>query len=704
VSVELFASDRCDFPVKNNLQAKTMLHFTSRQCVSGGGGNQARYLFASASSSSSTGHRQISRLLSSATDQPAAETESTGEEESQSIPRKGSSMDSILERVQPKMNNASVASVMKVLATSDAARPMILETIAADKATKPPKGDTTSQDGDVKQRDKIRQLFSQLEDLKQVSGFPLWSIITCLSAAAEMGLDSSNCKAVMTLENRLTWKARSVPMKDLTQILAHASKIKRDTQGQIDPKSTTSIMMSEIIRVVEARWVEIDTPSLFRDFYFYYPNFCGEQFATKLDDKAMEMSEQLSGEELALILKTLAQKKRRNVPLVRKLAYHLEKRLMNLNLETFCEILHSLSQLSFKSNPTLLSECCYEAEKLIGIETHSTAIRSLLTSLGQLKLQQKPLLNKISQHLLLKLKSEDPNHTVSDEELYAFTLCTAAVNYCPTESQELYEAIVNRLTRDRIKSSIKRWTNEELPWLDFVWSLCLLGKATSEQLSTVLSEDFYHQIIYSNNNRKVGPILKLLNVNGYASLLCQPSYNGPQVKSNPSATDEALPLSDIKGPVTQDKRQVVKQVMDAMASLASGPLFMSVDANTGMGFNVEGEVVFDKNLKPLKIEPIKILGSNKISSSTSPSMPPDSNRVALLVVGYHDCLLDGIDVNGLTDLKIRLLEAKGFKVLIIRHSDLKPKENTLDRVKMIQHRLKILLNVENLENVSKGDK
>ena len=101
--------------------------------------------------------------------------------------------------------------------------------------------------------------------------------------------------------SRLTWKARSVPMKDLTQILAHASKIKRDTQGQIDPKSTTSIMMSEIIRVVEARWVEIDTPSLFRDFYFYYPNFCGEQFATKLDDKAMEMSEQLSGEELALV-------------------------------------------------------------------------------------------------------------------------------------------------------------------------------------------------------------------------------------------------------------------------------------------------------------------------------------------------------------------------------------------------------------------
>ena len=78
--------------------------------------------------------------------------------------------------------------------------------------------------------------------------------------------------------------------------------------------------------------------------------------------------------------------------------------------------------------------------------------------------------------------------------------------------------------------------------------------------------------------------------------------------------------------VIASNQPALSQVMDAMASLASGPLFMSVDANTGMGFNVEGEVVFDKNLKPLKIEPIKILGSNKISSSTSPSIPPDSNR------------------------------------------------------------------------------
>ena len=84
--------------------------------------------------------------------------------------------------------------------------------------------------------------------------------------------------------------------------------------------------------------------------------------------------------------------------------------------------------------------------------------------------------------------------------------------------------------------------------------LCHLNKMQS------IYQIFLFHFADSNNNRNVGPILKLLNVNGYASLLCQASYSGPRVKSDPSATDEALPLSDIKGPVTQDKRQVVKQV------------------------------------------------------------------------------------------------------------------------------------------------
>ena len=101
-----------------------------------------------------------------------------------------------------------------------------------------------------------------------------------------------------------------------------------------------------------------------------------------------------------------------------------------------------------------------------------------------------------------------------------------------------------------------------------LWMFGVLAKCSDKPEAVPSQQNAINSSVISftdsNNNRKVGPILKLLNVNGYASLLCQPSYNGPQVKSNPSATDEALSLSDIKGPVTQDKRQVVKQVRQSL--------------------------------------------------------------------------------------------------------------------------------------------
>lgn len=375
--------------------------------------------------------------------------------------------------------------------------------------------------------------------------------------------------------------------------------------------------------------------------------------------------------------------------MVRKLTYHLEKRLIDLDLRTFCDILYTLNQLSFKSNGTILSEACYEAEKLINIDTEGAAINSLLTSLGQLKLQAKPLLNKIAEHLLQRLSSEVPSHQVSDRELFAFTLTTATVNYIPKDSQQLYEVIGQRLTREKVFQSLGSFgPKHDLLWLDLVWSMCILNKATPELLATVLSPDFYNKIIYSKHKRNLGSMLKVLNVNGYASLLCSPTYTGPRI----TAGNSDMLLADIRGPDSQDKQKILMQVMDAMGSLASGPVFMATDVNTGMGFSVQGEVVFDQNLKPLKIEPYKILHQPLAESSASTPIPPDSTRVALLVVGYHDCLLGpAADLSGLTDLYVRLLEAKGFKVLLVKHSDIKLKEKTLDRVKMIQKKLHTLL-------------
>ena len=107
----------------------------------------------------------------------------------------------------------------------------------------------------------------------------------------------------------------------------------------------------------------------------------------------------------------------------------------NISTFVFFNALLNSNRSSFQR--TLLSEACYEAEKLINLETPAASICSLLTSMGQLKMQEKELLNKISQHLMDKVKSED--HQVSDRELFAFALTCASVNYLPRNSDEMIE-------------------------------------------------------------------------------------------------------------------------------------------------------------------------------------------------------------------------------------------------------------------------
>ena len=64
--------------------------------------------------------------------------------------------------------------------------------------------------------------------------------------------------------------------------------------------------------------------------------------------------------------------------------------------------------------------------------------------------------------------------------------------------------------------------------------------------------------------------------------------------------------------------------------------------------------------------------------------------MAVLCVGYHDCLADGTTLNGATALNLKLLEAK-LKVFVIMHNYSQPRQNTIDRVQMLDAKLKTFL-------------
>ena len=61
-----------------------------------------------------------------------------------------------------------------------------------------------------------------------------------------------------------------------------------------------------------------------------------------------------------------------------------------------------------------------------------------------------------------------------------------------------------------------------------------------------------------------------------------------------------------------------------------------------------------------------------------------------MTVSYHDCTTSG-SLSGLHALNKRLLEAIGFKVLVITHRDIQPQQSKINRVKVLESKLLGLL-------------
>jgi len=99
----------------------------------------------------------------------------------------------------------------------------------------------------------------------------------------------------------------------------------------------------------------------------------------------------------------------------------------------------------------------------------------------------------------------------------------------------------------------------------------------------------------SHDQRNVGVLLKLLNVNAVARFVDK-SYSGSII----NVAEDSL-LRNIKLPERSDRTKLSTTVLSSIESLASPPDFLCKDVNTLMGFQLDGEAIFDSNLKPIAI-------------------------------------------------------------------------------------------------------
>ena len=489
------------------------------------------------------------------------------------------------------------------------------------------KSNVESNEIDWKGNEIITSILNVLSSLssEHISKLEVLTLVRILKlASTKLDFTAENCFAVRNIENSLTWQARNCSITELCSLLSFSLKRKSECGGY----ETTIKLFDEVAKSLERRWVEIVNAKEFVSLMHYYPDHFSDQFASKIEDRIAELVEAMMAEDLASILKVLGTKKRRNLPLLRALSYHLVKRRSELSAKLLSDCMFALNQLNFKDTG-LLEGLCDAAEQKVALsdigeisvikpEQQVMLARSMLTSLGQLKFRHQGLLDGLCTLMTAKLEGgENIDGYVKNRDLTTFLLTTATLDYCPQNSEKLYEAAIQNITQSKLEEDLQG--KSEVMWLNIVWSMTILKKASHHHFESVLSSEFYNKLLYSHDHRNVHVILKLLNVNAVASL--ESTYKGPTI----DIVDDPL-LRDVKSAPTKDKATFIAMAMDDFSKFACPPNFLVPNINTLMGFQIEGEAVFDKHGKSLPIEGISIFTEDSTINNQPKALPEGATR------------------------------------------------------------------------------
>jgi len=523
------------------------------------------------------------------------------------------------------------------------------------------KNESKVKESEYLQDERFLKIMKQLESNHTTKVEPL-AIISSLKALGVLGINNESF-SVKNLENNLTWASRSCPIKDLVMMLSFTMN-RRNTENQ-------KLLFNEVCKALERRWVEIKDGSLFVSLLHYIELF-SPQFIAKLEDRIADLVEEINPGDLVSILSELGRKKRRNVPLLKSITYYIVKHKNLLDIKQVSDCLFALKQLSYKDRTTL-DLLCSQLETLIQDTESPAVLRSVLTSLGQLKYLNTPVLDRIMDWHKDRLEKNIP---MSSKDMVTLIMTCATLNY--SQNTSFLQQISQNLSQEP--------GQPDYVWVDTVWSLALLGIATHQHLESVLNHAFYTSLIYNTSNTRTthAAAPKLLNINAAAQLL-YPDYTGPSIKV---AEDEFL--KDFKISSGLSKVQFSQSVLEAFSTLFPPPRLLRKDVPTMLGCVAEGEFVCDSSARPL---PVQELSNNFGTSQPEKTLPEGAHRMVISTASFQDCLIGG-EVSGITAFNTRLIEAAGYKVFLVKYTDWDPKSKLLTKAKMLDERLKQVLGVK----------